>query len=219
MRVVGIPCERTYSEQSGTADAMRERTTTLLLEALHDAANEPVWLEFDARYRPILTGFARQLGLQPDDAAEAAQETLTQFVRDYRAGKYDRGKGRLSSWIIAIARNRVLDLLRARAKRREWRGDSALAALPDEQQLSGIWDAEQERLVFAQAMAELREKTRTAPETLRVFELFALQGLPAEAVGRECGLSPAEVYRVKNRVTKRLREIVTRLNAMYAEDD
>jgi RNA polymerase sigma-70 factor (ECF subfamily) len=198
---------------------MQERTTTLLLEALHDPANEPVWLEFDARYRPILTGFARQLGLQPDDAVEAAQETLTQFVRDYRAGKYDRGKGRLSSWIVAIARNRVLDLLRARAKRREWRGDSAFAALPDEQQLSGIWDAEQERLIFAQAIAELREKTRTAPATLRAFELFALEGLPADAVGRECGLSSAEVYRVKNRVTKRLREIVTRLNAMYAEDD
>ncbi len=199
------------------ANGISETTTTLLLEALHDPGNEPVWRAFDARYRPILTGLARRLGLQDEDAADVAQETLAQFVHDYRAGKYDRSKGRLSSWIIAIARNRVLDLLRARGRQRGWRGDSALADLPDEEQLTRIWDAERERLIFEQALAELRDKTHVSPTTLRAFERFALEGAPAETVARECDLTVAEVYRVKNRLSKRLREIVSRLNGVYAE--
>jgi hypothetical protein len=39
------------------------RTTTEMLAALHDARNEPAWEAFDARYRPIIVGFARNLGL------------------------------------------------------------------------------------------------------------------------------------------------------------
>jgi len=71
------------------------RTTTRLLEGLCDPEDEALWCEFDAQYRPILVGFARRLGLNVEDAADLAQETLVRFVEAYRAGRYDRGKARL----------------------------------------------------------------------------------------------------------------------------
>ena len=52
--------------------ALQTTTTTVLLEGLLDSGNEAVWREFDARYRPIIVGFARTLGLDPDDAADVA---------------------------------------------------------------------------------------------------------------------------------------------------
>ena len=55
------------------------RTTTAMLDALHDPENALVWETFDKRYRPILIGFARNLGLSEQDAADIAQETLTRF--------------------------------------------------------------------------------------------------------------------------------------------
>ena len=61
------------------------RTTTALLDGLFDSANQSIWREFDARYRPILMAFARRLGLNRDNAADVTQETLACFVRDYRA--------------------------------------------------------------------------------------------------------------------------------------
>lgn len=108
-------------------------TTTALLDSLKDPSNAPIWDEFDARYRPILHGFARKLGLSQEDAADVAQQAMTEFVRDYRAGLYHRGKGRLSSWLISIARNRAVDLQRAQGRRRGWRGESAFQhiATPD----------------------------------------------------------------------------------------
>ncbi len=83
---------------------MHTRTTTALLDDLLDSANEGAWVGFDARYRPVLIGFARQLGLRADDAADIAQEALTKFVRAYQQGQYRRERGRLSSWLITIAR-------------------------------------------------------------------------------------------------------------------
>ena len=77
----------------------------------------------------------------PEDAADVAQETLTDFLRDYRAGKYDRRRGRLRSWISGIARHRVLDTLRQRARNQATRGESAFDELPDDARLTAIWDA------------------------------------------------------------------------------
>jgi RNA polymerase sigma factor (sigma-70 family) len=195
----------------------RTTTTSVLLAALHDPANQTVWEAFDARFRPILTAVAQHLGLNREDGAEVAQQTLVEFARDYRAGKYDRSRGRLSSWIIGIARHRVIDMQRRKGRRGEWRGESALANLADEQQLTQIWEAEQQRAIFNEALAELREKTRTSETTLHVFEQVALEGVPPETVSAESGLTVAEVYRVKNRITKRLREIVARITEVYEE--
>lgn len=201
------------------AEPLALTTTSLLLEALLEPGNQAVWREFDGRYRPIIFACARRLGLNEEDAAEAAQQTLCEFVRDYRAGKYDRGRGRLRAWILTIARNRIVDRQRQQARQKNWAGGTAIMNLPDEGRLSEIWQAEHERVVFEKALAELRETTKTSPVTLQAFDLLVLQGRPEDEVARQCNLTVAEVYRVKHRVTKRLREIVERLNQAYEESE
>ena len=200
------------------SDALQTTTTTLLLDSLHDPANEPIWREFDARYRSVLTGFAQRLGLQPDDAADVAQETLTQFVRDYRAGRYNRDQGRLRSWIIRICQNRAIDLQRARARRREYRGESAILDHHDPAEFMHAWEEEERRAIFARAMETLRDETKTSERTIRAFELIAIEQQPAERVAESLGITTAEVYRIKNRVTTRLRQIVEQLTAAYEAD-
>ena len=71
-------------------DPNNSRTTTAMLAALHDPAATAAWEAFDARYRPILHGFARNLGLSDEEAADVAQETIARFVEQYREGRYDR---------------------------------------------------------------------------------------------------------------------------------
>ena len=121
---------------------MRTATTTALLDGLIDSANDQAWREFDARYRPIIVSFARALDLKVEDAADVAQETLVRFLKEYRAGKYDRSRGRLHSWLIGIAKHCVGDQRHARARRREQRGLSAIADLPGDHRLTEIWDYE-----------------------------------------------------------------------------
>lgn len=190
-------------------------TTTLLLEGLFDAGNAAAWSEFHDRYVPIILGVARKLGLSEADAADVAQETLAAFLRDYRAGKYDRQRGRLRAWNIGIVKHRLADLRRAQAAQRVVRGDSALAEVVDEQELTAAWDAEHRQAIVRRALAELRASTRTGENTIIAFERFVLEQRPAADVAAELGLTPGDVYMAKNRVAERLREIVTRLEALY----
>ena len=190
-------------------------TTSVLLEGLHDPANDSVWREFDGRYRPIIVGFAQRLGLTPADAADAAQETMVQFLRDYRAGKYERGRGRLRSWIIGIARHRVADLHRRKAARKEWRGVSAIAELPDEQGLTEIWDAECQRAILAAAFAELEGQSRLNARTIQAFKLQAVDQTPPAEIAATLGMSLRAVYLAKHRCLGRLREIMSTLTAAY----
>lgn len=190
------------------------QTTTELLDGLHESSNRAAWVEFDRRYRPILIGFLRRMGLNDSDAADAAQETLACFVHDYRARKYDRRCGRLRSWLIGIARCRLVDQRRAAMRRRELRGESAILDVPapdDEgSDAEKLWEAEERRFIFESAIGELRQNTRFNERTIEAFERVVLRREPVEAVSSELGLTPQEIYNAKNRVVERLREIVKR---------
>jgi len=185
-------------------------TTTELLDGLYDSGNRSAWTEFDNRYRPILYGFLRRMGISDADAADVAQETLARFVQDYRARKYDRNKGRLRSWLIGIARCRLADLQRDVGRRGVIHGESAIAGLPDDPADESVWEAEERRVIFEQAIRELRETTRFNERTIEAFERVVLRHEPVEQVAAQLGLSPQEIYNAKNRVVDRLREIVKR---------
>lgn len=190
----------------------------MLLESLKDSEKDTVWREFDGRYRPILCAMAGKVGLDAVDAEEIAQETLAEFVRAYREGRYDRSKGRLSSWIIAIARNRIVMTWRSKGRAKLMHGDSALAELGSRTRLTHIWAAERERVTFGRAWELIRASGRMGEKTLRAFELVAMRGTPPAAVAAECGMTLEEVYIAKSRVTKRLRELVRELTTAYSED-
>jgi len=190
-------------------------TTTELLNGLHEHGNQSAWGEFDRRYRPILIAFLRRMGVSESDADDVAQETLTCFVRDYRANRYDRQQGRLRTWLIGIARCRLADLRRAAGRRREWRGESAIENLPDDDHAESVWDEEQRRLIFEQALRELRETGRFRARTLEAFDRVVLRHEPIEVVAAQLELTPQEIYNSKNRVVARLREIAERYEASY----
>ena len=194
---------------------MLTRTTTALLDDLIDPANEAVWHAFDGRYRPILVAFGRRLGLSDEDAADAAQETLARFVKSYRAGKYDRLRGRLHSWLIGIARHCILDLQQKRASRREQRGMSAIVELPGEDPLAAIWQVECEREILQQAVESLRSETRIDERTIKAFKRIAFDHKTPAEVAEELGMTANDVYLAKHRCLKRVRIKIAELHAAY----
>ena len=190
-------------------------TSTALLDGLHDPGNDDIWREFDGRFRPLLVSFGRRLGLSAADAADVAQETLLHFVRDYRAGKYDRSRGRLSAWLMGIARHRMQDVNRSRAARRETRGESAIMTIPDESQFNEAWDAECRQAVLEEAMRELAETSRVSKRTLQAFRMHVVEQVSAEDAAARLGTTIRAVYLAKHRCLRRLREIIDTLNERF----
>lgn len=194
-------------------------TTTLLLDSLKDVKQDAVWSQFDARYRRVLEAFCSSLGLREQDAQEVAQQTLVEFLRDFRAGKYVRGKGRLRSWLVGIAHHRAIDLMRAAGRKRDWRGESAMVDVSDRARLEQTWDVAQQRAILDQALEHLRRTSKLGEKALRAFELVALRQVPAETVARDLDMTLDDVYSAKARITKRLRAVVEEITGAYQEDE
>jgi RNA polymerase sigma factor (sigma-70 family) len=194
-----------------------DRTTTALLAGLFDPRNAAAWEAFDLRYRPILVGFARNCGLKDNDANEIAQETIVRFVEEYRAGKYDRTRGRLGAWLVTIARYRMLDVKRRAGTARIARGDSAMVDLDDERSVSAAYEAERRQGLLREALEELRTKSRVDPKTVKAFEMLVYHSLSPAVVAEQLGISTHDVYLAKSRVAAKLREIVLRLESEYEE--
>jgi len=197
----------------------RSTTTSAVLEGLHDAGNESVWREIDDRFRPVIIGVAQKLGLTPADAADAAQESLIQFFQAYHACKYDRSRGRLRQWMFGIARKRIADAKRKRARHREQASEFIDDMPANEPDLARLWDDECRRVMLRDALVDLSASCRVKPQTIRAFKLFAIDGRPAQAVAQEVGVTVQAVYMAKFHCLTHLRGIVARLEQEYGLDE
>lgn len=142
---------------------------------------------YAAHYRQV-RGLCRQLLGSAERAEDAAQEA---FVRAYRAfATYDRAQP-FAGWIMSIARNHCLDLLRRRTKEAALFGneaeEAALAEAPDVDGLGAVLGAERAAAVNA-AVAALPQRYRV-PLALAYFadadydEIAASLGITRTHVG------------------------------------
>jgi RNA polymerase sigma-70 factor (ECF subfamily) len=194
---------------------MDSTTTTQLLTALGQPGEQAAWRELDRRYRPILRSFSRRIGLSSADAEDVAQETLTRVYVSFRSGTYHRERGRLRSWLFAIARNTIHDGFRVRAAQRISRGESVLIEMPADQDMESWWNEVCERELLQEALRCLREDTQFEPDTLTVFERVGLREESPATVAAELGMSVDSVYAARSRCVKRLRMIIEQLTACY----
>ncbi|MEM7307632.1 MAG: RNA polymerase sigma factor [Planctomycetota bacterium] len=192
-------------------------TGTTVLEALSRFDDRTVWARFEARYRPLVFDVARRAGLGRADAADVAQETMLQVVRDYARGAYDRERGRLSQWVRGIARHRIGDVRRAQARRGAQRGESALGHVAGPDELDALFEAELRRRLLADALAALERRGELRPKTLEAFRLHVLEGVAPDEVARRLGCRASTVYWAKHRCVRRLQSIVDELGRDFEE--
>jgi RNA polymerase sigma factor (sigma-70 family) len=180
-----------------------------LLGALRDLSNQRAWEAFSDRYRPILVDFGNRLNLCDHDAQDAAQETLLAFIEAYRAGKYDRDKGRLGKWLLGIARNKILHLQRSRRRAIQVADNSGQTGffekVPDDNSVSELWEEQWRQAMIDACLAEVRKQVE--PSTVRAFTLLTLKGRTPEQTAAELGMSVNAVMKANRRVLSRMREM------------
>jgi RNA polymerase sigma-70 factor (ECF subfamily) len=185
-------------------------TTSTLLDRMK-ADDQTVWGKFCERFRQPLLAFARRFGLSDAEADDALQDILTAFVEAYRAGKYDREKGRLSSWLFGIAYRQIANRRRERAVqqgKRDPRGDqtSFWGKVPDEAEAEQRWDADWENAVLEACLRQVRSEV--SENTYAAFERTVRLGRTPDEAAAELGMTRNAVYVAKHRVLKRLEELM-----------
>ena len=189
-----------------------------MLDALAAGEDEGVWADFDARYRPILVAVARRKGLGEEESADAAQEALVRFVGAYRKGRYDRSKGRLSAWLLGIARNCIADAFRDKARIGAAARVSQIADEYAAEAFDALWDEEIQREMLRQAIDRLRSNPRMNEKTLAAFELVVLQDVAPSVVADRLSMAVSDVYVAKHRCLTKLRVFLKDLAAAYELD-
>jgi RNA polymerase sigma-70 factor (ECF subfamily) len=193
-------------------------TSTHLLDGLKSPENRSVWQQFTDRYRPMVFKFGRKVGLRPENAEDAAQETLLAFCRAYQEGRYDRERGRLRSWLFGIARRQIKHALGEQFGPAVQIADQPdrtgfFEGLPAEDRWEGLWEGEWRQAVLRQCLEEVRQ--RLAPKTVEAFELFAWKEWPAKRVAAHLGMTENAVYLAKFKVLKRIQDLAPRMDEVF----
>jgi RNA polymerase sigma-70 factor (ECF subfamily) len=102
-----------------------------------------------------------------NDQATAEEITQDVFLRVWENAKtYQIGRGKVSTWIISIARHRSIDMLRHRGARLESRivylDDLHPAVLPQSSDLENSWELSHRREQVRVALGSLPEEQKTA---------------------------------------------------------
>ena len=166
------------------------------------------WETFRARYAPVIVGFARNMGLAPQDADDVLQDVLLAFFQVAPRFEYDPGRGRFRGYLKLVTR-RVIAASVRRAARAGIPSEDLDGEQPSE--LDAEWDRLWSEKLLERAVAEARAQFEA--RTMEAFELYGMRNVPVQEVADRLGLSIDSVHSAKSRVLKVVQEIVDRLRA------
>lgn len=161
------------------------------------------WRSLVDRYRRLVYGIPRALGLQPADAEEVFQQTFTALLRSL--DRLQDGS-RIEAWLVTTSRRASLRLIRD-ARRRE---QAVASAVQDSLADARPPDQSERILRFVES-----ERVRRAVESLGDPcgpLLLGLFGDPPQAyrdLARSTGLAPGSVGPLRARCLERLRRRLT----------
>src|ERR1700722_20959189 len=93
-----------------------------LLERIRNG-DRAAFMTFYDRFSPLLFSVAARLLADRKEAEDVLQEVMLLIWN--KSGEYDAALGTLSSWAVTLCRNKALDRLRARTRRRRLAEEAA----------------------------------------------------------------------------------------------
>jgi RNA polymerase sigma-70 factor (ECF subfamily) len=197
-----------------------------LLGRLRDWQDDASWTRFFDTYGPIILAVAVKSGLNTDDAEEVVQETSVAVAKQIQKFDYDPGKGAFKSWLLTIARSKIVDRWRQQQRRvpiaeRAQAVDSQttlIERLPDQNAIAAeeIWD-EEWRSNLMEASRE-RLKASANPRHFQVFDCLVNKGWEPAIVAEKLNVKVDQVYVIKQRMTAQLKDEVDRLRREWGEE-
>lgn len=171
-------------------------------DAATDQAAE-LLAELYSRHRQMVAALCRGMLRDPDDAADATQQTFLAAQRAVRAGTHPHEP---AAWLATIARNECRMRIRSRMAAPE------TAAL--DENLDGHGDATYDGAVQNASVDELRGALEELPDRQReALLLREVRGLSYDEVARAMDVSPPAVetliFRARKRLVARIRLVPT----------
>jgi RNA polymerase sigma-70 factor (ECF subfamily) len=201
MSVVALPLPpafaRAHYDVRVPAVDERAEFDTALVRRVAGGDAEALRLLYE-RYGRIVYAFAHRFTNDATLSEEATQDTFVVLWR--KAGAFDPARGRLSTWLFVVARNKAIELGRQKARRPELRDElEPVGSAPDPSALVGDADEAQ---TLAEAMAALPD------EQLEVLRLSFFDGLSHSEIADRVGIPLGTVKGRMRLALERMRALV-----------
>ena len=209
-----------FRPRMGRCGVLPNQTRATLILRLRDAGDDRSWEEFVEIYTPLLYHFFTGRGLQDADAADLGQEVMRAVARAIGRFEYDPEKGTFRSWLYTIARNKLKDFFKKRARQPQGSGRTTVMRVVEtteanEQDLEEYFELEHRRRLYEWASEKV--KGSYAEHNWLAFERVALRQEDAAVVAADLGLSVGAVYVAKSRITTKLRETIESIDGEWPE--
>lgn len=180
---------------------MTERDDVILYEHILQKDRTALEAMYD-RYEKILFSFAFRMTRNEKLAEEVLQDVFIKLWHD--TGTYDRTKGKFSSWIMTMTRNKAIDLLRKEKKQAtvELMDNDALQVSGEKTvEDTALWN--EKRSEILEAVSKLKKDQRD------IVELFYFKGLSQQKIAEQCDLPLGTVKGRIRLALKHLRSLVS----------
>ena len=184
-------------------------TRVSLLARLKNPEDQRSWEDFYNTYSRMIYGLATHLGLSDAEAQDVVQETVIKVAEKMPGFQYNPAIGSFKSWLLTIARSRIIDTHRRRQREQARIVSGSLPssrtavieriADPASLNLDVIWEQQwKEGLVEA---ATDRVRRRVSPKQFQLYDCNVRKQWPAEKVAQLLGVTAADVHMAKHRIT------------------
>lgn len=194
------------------------QTRPSLLNRLKSEDDAESWQQFYRIYGRLVRDFAIQAGLTDTEADEVVQETAIAMARHLPEYQYNPKVCRFKTWLLNQASWRVKDQFKKRNKHASVSSSSAapdasarsadetartatINRVPDpaSADLDGLFEGEWRKNLFAAALERVKE--RFSLKQFQIFDLLVLKEWPGAYVAKSLGVSMANVYVTRHRIS------------------
>jgi RNA polymerase sigma factor (sigma-70 family) len=208
---------RSQAEHFGSVLEANVSTRVSLLRRVCDWTDDASWQEFFNLYWKLIYTLALRAGLTECEAEEVVQATMIAVAKNIRQFKPGSQNGSFRRWICRQAQWKITDQLRQRLREAKGRHSSAsaddaaatrtatVARIPDHRNdlahfVQKDWDHAVADVVWA------RVKRTVKPKHFQMYDLHVVKKWPIREVARLLQVNVAQVYLVKSRISRLLRQ-------------
>jgi RNA polymerase sigma-70 factor (ECF subfamily) len=189
------------------------QTRPSLLNRLKSGDDSESWNEFYRVYGKLIRDFALHAGLNDTEADEVVQETAIAISRHLSEFRYDPKVCRFKTWLLNQSSWRIKDQLKKRRRSQKFAGEAPAPPKDDSTRTDTIHRVPDPASVDLEALFETqwrqslltlaldRVKERFSLKQFQVFDLLVNKEWPAADVAKALGISVANVYVTRHRIS------------------
>jgi RNA polymerase sigma factor (sigma-70 family) len=201
------------------------QTRPSLLHRLKTSDDSDSWEEFYLVYGKVVRDFAMQAGLSNTEADDVVQETAIAMARHLPDFRYDPKICRFKTWLLNQASWQIKHRLKKRQKEAAWLSGPAAnthpSSAPDGDDtdrtatlnraqdtaatdLDVVFETQWRKSLFTAALEQVKGKFSL--KQFQIFDLLVLHEWPAGKVARSFGVTLANVYVTRHRISAAIKK-------------